>query len=239
VFDIHQSVFTGEGETNERKARKYIDHLVEEFARSPEGKAIEERFGRAGGWVDMMFDFAFNYIGVDLTDMMPENLLEILFELFPRKVSADASKAPEIVAEFRAFWTFLQRQYQLPVADLVDMLDERAERRLRDEMSNPANFGMAKSFFAAGQEAGFDMRTEEGLQAFTAAFNASRMPNMPLPDLGNVYDPGDDDEGDFFDDDDYDEDVPAPPSPLTPAQKAQKRKARKRQRQARKRNRRK
>jgi hypothetical protein len=236
VFDISQSVFTRDGEINERKAQKYSEHLIEEFAKAPEGKAIEERFGRVGGWVDLMFEYAFNYIGVDLTDLSTDNMREVLFELFPRKVSTDAGDAPEIVAEFHAFWEFLKRQYGLPVANIIDMLDDRAERRLRDELANPANFGMAKSFFVQGQQAGFDMSTQEGINAFMAAYNAGQM-NRPMPMPGMI----DDDEDDFddFDDEDDFDDVPAPPPPLSPAQRSRKRKARKAQRQARKRNRRK
>ncbi len=39
-------------------------------------------------------------------------------------------------------------------------------------MNDPANFGMAKSFFMSGQSAGFDMMTEEGLKTFMHAFNS-------------------------------------------------------------------
>lgn len=38
-------------------------------------------------------------------------------------------------------------------------------------MNDPRNFGMAKSLFTLGQEAGFDMTTQEGLQAFQQHYN--------------------------------------------------------------------
>jgi len=40
-------------------------------------------------------------------------LREILFDLFPRKVSTSADEADEIIRELQAFWTFLQREYHL------------------------------------------------------------------------------------------------------------------------------
>ena len=40
-------------------------------------------------------------------------------------------------------------------------------------MNDPSKFGMAKSFFTMGQNAGFDMTDEKGLAAFTNMWNAS------------------------------------------------------------------
>ena len=179
-----------------------------------------------------MFHYYFNYIGGHPVDMTTRDLKEILFSLFPRKVSTEPDSAPEIVAELRAFWQFVHRQYQLSsAADMIALLDE-AEPRLRAELANPANFGMAKSFFMQGQAAGFDMTTQEGAEAFMLAYNAAQLAKrgMPLPGMMDA---------DFADIDDFDEDAPPLPSPLTPKQKARKRKDRKAQRQARKRNRKK
>jgi hypothetical protein len=235
VFDIRQSIEDRHGEFDEGKARRYTEHLIEEFAESPEGQALAERVeDNIGGWVDLMFEYYFNYIGGHPVDMTTGDLQEVLFELFPRKVSTEPDSAPEIVAELRAFWQFLGRQYQLgSAAGMVALLDDRAEHRLRKELADPRNFGMAKSFFTQGQAAGFDMTTERGLQEFMALYNASRM-GMPMPPPGML---GGDDEEDF---DDEDGDLPpGPPLPLSPKQKAKKRKERKAKREARKRNRRK
>ena len=38
--------------------------------------------------------------------MRPADFEEVLFRVFPRKVSVDASKAEEIVIELRAFWRY-------------------------------------------------------------------------------------------------------------------------------------
>lgn len=97
------------------------------------------------------------------------------------------------------------------------------------ELSNPANFGMAKSFFTMGTQAGFDMTTQEGLDAFMLAYNSALLSKqgIGLP-LGF---PAGEDEDAFF--------GPGPTSPpRSQRERQKKRQARKAQRQARKRNRR-
>lgn len=65
-------------------------------------------------------------------------------------------------------------------------------------MNDPSNFGMAKSIFMMGQEAGFDMTTRDGSDAFMLAYNTqlgqqlpsgTAMPESPLPDTSWRLDP--------------------------------------------------
>lgn len=48
-------------------------------------------------------------------------------------------------------------------------------------MSNPANFGMAKSLVMLGQERGFDMTSEEGLNEWMQTYNAELASGASLP----------------------------------------------------------
>src|SRR2546426_8956627 len=121
-----------------------------------------------------------------VVEMTPDNLREILFDIFPRKVSAEPDEAPNMVRELQEFWKFLQREYQLEnAAACLKVLDGRAVRTLKEEMSNPANFGMAKSFFMMGKSRGFDMYTEEGLNEWMENYNAELAAGtgqpVPLP----------------------------------------------------------
>jgi hypothetical protein len=69
--------------------------------------------------------------------------------------------------------------YQLPQArQMLARLTPQAARRLERELQEPANFGMAKSFVLMGQEAGFDMESPEGMQAWVEAYNATVAPTM-------------------------------------------------------------
>jgi hypothetical protein len=222
MFDIHQPIHDRDGEIDGERVDKYIDGLMEEFVASAEAQPVFDQYGNSG-WPAMMMDYAINYPGVTPPEMSLADFNEVVFELFPRKVSTPPESAPVIVAELRAFWSFLQRQYGLANAKpILASLTDAATRRLERELANPANYGMAKSFFMQGLRAGFDMTTEKGLQEFTAAYNRS------LPGGG----------GNEFED--VPPDIPfveLPPSPLSHQERAAKRKKRKAQRQARKRNR--
>ncbi len=155
------------------------------FEQSPEGQALWNE-GIEPGWASMMMDFGIHYLSVTPPQMSPDNVRQILFDLFPRKVSASADEAPEIVRELQAFWNFLQREFHLEnAAACLTVLDEKTARKLKKEMSDPANFGIAKSFVTMGMQRGFDMSSEEDINKWMATYNAEIAagsgPRIPLP----------------------------------------------------------
>ena len=150
AFDIYQQVFDRDGLPLEKKAESYLDQLMEVFVQSPEGQQLLSE-GIEPGWARMMMDFGMNYLSVTPPHMSPDDLREILFDLIPRKVLTSADEAEEIVHELQAFWSFLQREFHLENATAcLKVLDERAARELKKKLSNPENFGIAKSFVMMG-----------------------------------------------------------------------------------------
>jgi len=234
MVDIHQSFVDEESDELDReKFEAFAENLLEEFSESPEAQPVFEEYGPLG-WARIMLDYAVDYIGVMLPEMSARDFHEVLFEIFPRKVSTEASSAAAIVAELRAFWEFLQRQYQLKnAAPILALLKDNAVKRLEKELANPANFGIAKSFFTLGAEMGFDMTTQEGLDAFLLYYNSRQA--GPLGG-GMLPGPGIDE---FPPDEFFPDDMFSLPPVVTPKQRAEIRKKRKDQRQARKKNRRK
>ncbi len=221
MFDIHQPIHDRHGEIDDARVEKYIDGLMEEFVASAEAQPVFDQYGN-GGWPALMMEYGINYPGVTPPQMSLADFNEVVFDLFPRKVSTEPESAPSIVAELRAFWHFLQRQYGLANAKpILASLTDAAARRLERELANPANYGMAKSFFMRGIQAGFDMTTQKGIEEFTAAYN-SGLAGGGAREIENIPPPI------FYEDF---------PSPLSPKQRAERRKKRKVQRQARKRNR--
>jgi hypothetical protein len=198
MFDIHQSVYSSDGaEMDESRVADYIHGLMEEFAASPEAQPLIEQHGKVG-WAAMMMDYAFSYIGSSVPKLSVADCNEVVFDLFPRKVSTEAETAFEIIAELRAFWDFVYRQYGMANARAIRAtLTDNAVARLKAALSNPRNFGPAKSFVMAGMQAGFDMTTQEGAEAFQAVYNAAiladrmaRLPPEPSFLGGGGFDPG-------------------------------------------------
>ncbi len=236
MFNIHQKIERHD-EIDEELANRYTDGLMEEFANSEEAKPIIEAEGSVG-YANWMMDYAINYIGSTPPEMTRPDFDEVVFDLFPRKVSTPPETAPVIIAELRAFWTFLRRQYNLKNADaILASLKEASVEKLRSRLADPRYYGMAKSFMMSGMQAGFDMTTQEGLDAYMRVYNSGLMSGLPTP--GPAIQHLDDfDEDDEVDDLDEDPLLSLPPS-ITPKQRAKKRSAHKAQRQARKRNRKK
>jgi hypothetical protein len=140
------------------------------------------REGIEPGWAGMLLDFGTDYLSVTPPQMSPDDVREILFDLIPRKVSASANEAPEIIRELQAFWTFLQREFHLEnAAACLGVLNEKAARELKKKMSEPATFGIAKSFVMMGMERGFDLSSEEGINEWMATYNAELTAGAGLP----------------------------------------------------------
>jgi hypothetical protein len=228
MFDVHQSIYDQHGEIDEARVDKYINGLLEEFANSPEAQPIREAGGV--GWAGSMMEFAIDYIGSTPVTMSLPDFNEVVFDLFPRKMSTRAENAGPLIAELRAFWSFVHRQYGLDNAKkILASLDEGAADRLRKKLADPANFGMSKSMFMMGSEAGFDMTTPEGLAAFQTAYNTRLLANeLERQQQGRLPQPMMDD-------------YPPLPPLERPSGEGLKRKReeKKRQRQAKKRNRKK
>jgi len=175
-FHINEAVFDEQGTYLQEKAVRYEHALMEQFSAAPEGQAMIQT-GTELGWAGAMIHSAINYPGVTPPTMTANDLEEVVFGLFPRKVITERGDGAEIIGELRAFWHFLERVYQLPQArQMLAYLTPQAARRLERELQKPANFGMAKSFVLMGMQAGFDMESPEGMQAWVKAYNATVAP---------------------------------------------------------------
>ncbi|HEX4417252.1 MAG TPA: hypothetical protein VH165_05095 [Kofleriaceae bacterium] len=157
------------------------DELVHRFSASPEAKALTDiqscRF---------VMDFAADYFGATIATLDPRELREIVFEIIPRKVSIDASAASWIIEETRAFYGFLKREFGLKQADAcLRVLGGDAVKQLEAALSDTSQFGMAKSLFMGGREAGFDMDSQAGVEAWMRVMQSRPLPaSMGLPSLG-------------------------------------------------------
>ena len=168
AFDFGAVVRDRDGSLDDEWFDSFSDELALRFAASPEGQALAGDIG----WIASFMGFGKDYHGVTVAKMTPGMLEEILFEIFPRKVSCEPEESGAIVSELRAFWTFLKREFALRHADAcLAVLDDKAAAELEEELSNPENFGMAKSLFMAGKEAGFDMSSKAGMEGWMNAYN--------------------------------------------------------------------
>ncbi|MEZ4327797.1 MAG: hypothetical protein R3B40_21440 [Polyangiales bacterium] len=156
------------------------DALMERFAAAPEAQDVEDPHA-----CRFLMDFAANYLGHTVASLGAADLRRVVFQLFPRKVSIEPSEASWVVDTLRAFYTFLKRELGLKQADAcLAVLGGDAVKKLEAALSNPGNFGMAKSMVMAGAEAGFDVQSQEGLEAFMQSMSSMPLPaSFPVPGL--------------------------------------------------------
>ena len=156
------------------------DEPVKRFAASPEAKDLGEIHA-----CRFVMDLGANHIGHTIATLGATELREVLFELIPRKVSIEASEARWMVEELRAFYTFLKREFGLKQADsCLRVLGSNAVKKLEAALSDSSNFGMAKSLVMAGADAGFDMQSKDGIEAWMQSIQGKPLPpSIQLPGL--------------------------------------------------------
>ena len=105
--------------------------------------------------------------------MTQDSVSEFVLDYVPSKVSTDADSAASIICELSMFWKHLDRVYKLPGAkEIVEWLETDGRvAQLEAELSDSSNFGMAKSLFMLGKNAGYDMTSQAGTAEFIAAYN--------------------------------------------------------------------
>lgn len=182
-FDVLADLeeLTRDGEPPDFEALGALEgELLKRFERSPEAESLSEL-----GNVDVLMDFAGEYFGVTVATLTPAELKEIVFDIFPRKLSIEPSSARGMIEELRAFYAFLKREFGFELADgCLRVLAGDAVTKLEAALGNSANFGMAKSLVMAGAQAGFDVSTKQGLEAWMREVSSKPLPAPPrLPGI--------------------------------------------------------
>lgn len=184
TFDIRQKPFTSAGELDERAAEHYRERLVAAFEESPEGLGAP-----AGGLASIVVDLGLQYPGVNVADMTVCEFEEVLFRIIPRKICLEPDEAEAIVGELRAFWDFVGRAFGLRhAAGCRRLLEGGAVERLRRALADPRNFGMGKSFVMQGKAMGYDMTSQQGIDAWMRAYNSG----LASCELASLPGPADD-----------------------------------------------
>ncbi|UBF27410.1 hypothetical protein K9N68_05520 [Kovacikia minuta CCNUW1] len=157
----------------------YQDSVIEQFADSPEGQAYLESYPDMGGWIANLIEYGYSYEGLTLPKMTSAGIKLVLENIFPRKITLlEPTDADDAIPELIAFWQFLKREYQFKQADAIIKYLNQLAPKFGEIMNDPANFGMAKSFMMMGHQAGFDMASQEGVNAFMHEYNTNLLPKL-------------------------------------------------------------
>ena len=168
------------GDIDDDAAEAYYKRVDDAFSKSIEAKKILERYGDLE-WYPLLLRFGVDYLGETVDEMKLASIRHFVFGFVPSKVAVEADAAPAILAELTAFWQYLHRAHELSEArSILEWLQsDGLVARLQAEMSDPANFGMAKSIFSVGKQAGYDMASEAERATFVSHYNQSLASRQP------------------------------------------------------------
>jgi hypothetical protein len=186
MFDINALDRAAElNEIDEQEVSAYQDELIELFAESPEGRARLAAYPEMGFWVHVLLEYGYTYLGVTPPSMTRAQVKELLSEILPSKVSVLSSdSAADAMPELTAFWEYLQREYHLPNApEILGYLSSVKPKTFGEWMTDPARYGMAKSFVMAAQAEGYDVTDSEAMDEFMASYNARILGAVPATGL--------------------------------------------------------
>jgi hypothetical protein len=123
-----------------------------------------------------LLHYKWAYVDRHLTRWTRGDLSEIYLELYPAKVMVEADELDEVLAEAKAFITFLSQTGLLDEQSesakaLVDHL-EQIEERFRANMADPSRYSFGKRLWTAAAAEGVRPDDPGAVEAFMARFNA-------------------------------------------------------------------
>jgi hypothetical protein len=108
AFDIYQLDQLDDRDDEAMEA--FAEELIELFSASPEGRAHRQVASGMGFWTGRLIDYGYIYCGVTLPEMKVPDVVELLSDIFPRKITLSSpDEADDTIPELIAFWTYLER----------------------------------------------------------------------------------------------------------------------------------
>lgn len=150
----------------------YIHGLMDAFVESQVGQVHVEKYPEGGGWIGTFIEMGFNYLDKTPSQMTLRDAQTLMQQILPRKlVLMDATEADDAIPELMAFWEFLQNDYKLRSAGAIRKYLRSIKSEFRHWMGDESRGGFVKQFAMQGMAAGFDMTTQEGIEAFQDIYN--------------------------------------------------------------------
>ncbi len=132
------------------------------------------------GVLAVAMDLAATRLGVSIASLTPDDLETLLFDVFPEEVTLRPEEAPEFIRDLRAFFGFLEREFDRPGAGACRaFLDARVERRMSEELADASLYAPAKEVIMRGYESGYDMDSQEGFEAWMRLQARTSPPQAP------------------------------------------------------------
>ncbi len=118
--------------------------------------------------IEVFTHYYFNYMDKGLMECTPYDAEEMCTDILARKVSAERDFYEALGPIIGAFFEFLSAEGYFEPKDAREIKEHllSIENKIIEASEDPSNWGMAKSFMMQGQSEGYDMSSQEDLDAF-------------------------------------------------------------------------
>jgi hypothetical protein len=175
-------------EYSDEERDEILDRVYEwgvEFSTSKYFEELTEEQKQESEFVVMSFtEYMYSYQG-----LLPEEwndksggLEECCLYILPRKITADESYFRSIAPVLSAFFKFAEEKGLLRNASNLVRRIEGIDKQIIKNASNPKNWGIAKSFAMAAEDAGVDITNEEEMKKFVALYNLQQAAKLKKDD---------------------------------------------------------
>ncbi|GMT49833.1 MAG: hypothetical protein IEMM0008_1372 [bacterium] len=149
-----------------------LENSFKMFSKSEEYMKLPVSLKEAAKYdLELFIDFSYNYLGTRPEEISIDELDELLFELFPRKLSYETESLIETLEVIKAFFIFMGKEgYHPNGKNLAHFIDENQSEIIK-ECENPDNFGVAKTIGSLAIKEGVDLNNENELSQFINEFN--------------------------------------------------------------------
>lgn len=163
---------------------KLIDlknQLIEQFANSNYfGKLSEKQQDEMSFIVSAFCENMYNYHLKFPKEWTGTTLKEILLDVFPRKISADANFFDCVEPVLKLFFEFLQKIKHIQNASTLIKQLEKSAPQMSKSANDSSNWGFAKQLVMSAQESGVDLSDEGAMQNYIDECNKNLKANSIL-----------------------------------------------------------
>ncbi len=158
----------------------YIADMIDLFFASDHGQAYAKNHPDGGHWIGTFIEISYLYGNLTLPKMLKRDVQQVMEFILPRKILlVEPGDADDAIPELVAFWTFLHQRFKFRSAKAITQYLESIQDQFHHWMFDPAQGSFTKTFMMQGLQAGYDVTTPTGLEAFRVEYN-QRIADDPL-----------------------------------------------------------
>ncbi len=166
-------------QTQMQAIHQQVGGWFDAFVASPQYEALSAiQKEKAQGVIRFFTEYSFRYVGAAPTQWDRNVLAECCVEVLPRKVSAERAFFEAVAPVLSAFFAFLAGTGHLPRARDLSEVAAALGDQIVAASADERNWGPAKAFIMAAEEAGVDTCDQQAMSQFLIEHNLRQLARL-------------------------------------------------------------